>query len=77
MFIKNYSRYDYLYLIHEKSQSQDMFKNFKVKVENLLNKRIKIVKFNCDSEYYGIYDRSSEQHLGSFVRFLEEYSIVP
>ena len=36
-----YSRYDYLYQIHAKSQSLDVFKTFKVKVENQLNKRKK------------------------------------
>ena len=33
-FIDDYSRYDYLYLIHVKSQSLDVFKTFKVEVEN-------------------------------------------
>ena len=28
-FIDDYSRYDYLYFIYEKSQSLDVFKNFK------------------------------------------------
>ena len=40
-FIDDYSRYDYLYLIHEKSQSLDVFKNFKAEVENQLSKKIK------------------------------------
>jgi len=40
-FIDDYSRYAYFFLIHEKSQSLDVFKTFKVKVENQLNKRIK------------------------------------
>ena len=31
---EDYSRYGYLYLIHEKSQSLDTFKTFKVEVEN-------------------------------------------
>ena len=35
-FIDDYSHYDYLYLINEKSQSLDMFKNFKAEVENQL-----------------------------------------
>ena len=46
-FINDYSRYDYLYLIYEKSQSLDVFKNFKVEVENQLSKKIKVVKFDC------------------------------
>ena len=33
-FIDDYSRYGYLYLIHEKSESLDMFKIFRAKVEN-------------------------------------------
>ena len=40
-YIDNFSRYGYLCLIHEKSQSLEMFKSFKVEVENQLNKRIK------------------------------------
>ena len=33
-FIDDYSRYGYLYLIYEKSQSLDVFKSFKVDIEN-------------------------------------------
>ena len=33
-FIDDFSRYGYLYLIHEKSQSLDVFKNYKAEVEN-------------------------------------------
>jgi len=33
-FIDDYSRYGYLYLLHEKSQSLDMFKIYEVEVEN-------------------------------------------
>jgi len=33
-FIDDYSRYSYLFLIHEKSQSLDVFKSFKAEVEN-------------------------------------------
>ena len=40
-FINGYSRYSYLDLIHEKSQSLNVFKTFKVEVKNKLNKRIK------------------------------------
>jgi hypothetical protein len=32
-FIDNYSRYDYIYLIKEKTQVFDTFKSFKSKVE--------------------------------------------
>ena len=55
-FIHDYSRYGYVYLIHEKSQSLDVFKTFKVEVENQLNKRIKSVRFDHGGEYYGRFD---------------------
>ncbi|KAI9185891.1 hypothetical protein LWI28_011651 [Acer negundo] len=73
----DYSHYGYLFLIHEKSQSLDVFKAFKAEVENQLNKRIKSVKSDRGGEYYGRYDSSGEQHPGPFAKFLEECGIVP
>ena len=52
-FIDGYSRYGYLYLIHEKSQSLDIFKTFKAEVELQLGKKIKAVKSYHGGEYYG------------------------
>ncbi|RVW93240.1 Retrovirus-related Pol polyprotein from transposon TNT 1-94 [Vitis vinifera] len=57
-FIDDYSRYGYLFLIHEKSQSLDVFKTFKAEVELQLNKRIKSVRSDRGGEYYGRYDGS-------------------
>jgi len=57
-FMDDYSRYGYLYLIHEKSQPLDMFKIFKAEVENQLNIRIKAVRFDRVGEYYDRYDGS-------------------
>jgi len=76
-FIDDYSRYAYLFLIHEKSQSLDVFKSFKVEVGNQLNKRIKFVRSDRGGEYYGRYDGSGEQRPGPFARYLEECGIVP
>ncbi|KAL5856862.1 hypothetical protein ACOSQ3_004320 [Xanthoceras sorbifolium] len=76
-FINGYSRYGYLYLIHEKSQSLDMFKAFKAEVDNQLNKRIKSIRSNRGSDYYGRYDGLGEQRPRPFVKFLEECRIVP
>ncbi|KAK9714501.1 hypothetical protein RND81_06G099300 [Saponaria officinalis] len=59
-FIDDYSRFGYLYLIHEKSESLDMFKAFKAEVELQLNKRIKVVRSDRGGEYYGRYDGSEE-----------------
>jgi len=55
-FTDDYSRYRYLYLIHEKSQSLDMFKIYKAEVENQQNRKIKTVRTDHDDEYYGRYD---------------------
>ena len=59
------------------SQSLDVFKKFKVEVENQLNKRIKSVKSDRGGEYYGRYDSLGEQRPGPFARYLEECGIVP
>ena len=76
-FIDDYSRYGYLYLIHEKSQSLDVFKASKAEVENQLGTKIKAVKSDRGGEYYGRYDGSGEQRPGPFAKFLEECGIVP
>ncbi|KAK7341990.1 hypothetical protein VNO80_24931 [Phaseolus coccineus] len=76
-FIDDYSRYGYLYLIHEKFQSLDVFKSFKAEVELQLGKKIKAVKSNHGGEYYGRYNGSREQRLGPFALFLNECGIVP
>ena len=55
----------------------DVFKNYKVEVENQLNKRIKSVRSDYGREYYGRYDRSGEQRPWPFAKFLDECSIVP
>ncbi|KAL4282801.1 hypothetical protein GQ457_16G019510 [Hibiscus cannabinus] len=73
----DYSRYGYLYLIHEKSQSLDVFKSYKAEVENQHNKRIKKVRSDHGGEYYGRYDGSCEQSPEPFAKFLEECGIVP
>ena len=74
-FIDDFSRYGYLF--HEKFQSLEVFKSFKVEVENQLNKRIKNIISDRGGEYNGKYDGSGEQHLGPFAKFLEECDIVP
>ena len=58
-FTDDYSRYGYLYLIHEKFQSLDMFKIYKAEVENQQNRKVKAVRSDRGGEYYGRYDGSS------------------
>jgi len=76
-FIDDYSRYGYLYLIHEKSQSLDVFKSFKAEVKLQLEKKIKVVKSDRGGEYYGRYDGLGEPCPGPFALFLKECGIVP
>ncbi|RDX91631.1 hypothetical protein CR513_26368, partial [Mucuna pruriens] len=49
----DYSRYGYLYLIHEKSQSLNVFKSFKAEVELQLRKKIKAVKYDRGESLWG------------------------
>ena len=57
-FIDDFSRFGYVELIHEKSDSLNMFKAFKAKVELQLGKPIKAVKSDRGGEYYGRYDET-------------------
>ena len=76
-FINDFCRYGYLYLIHDKSQSLDVFRNYKAEVQNQLNKMIKSVKFDHGGEYYDRYDGLGEQSRTPFAKFLEECGIIP
>lgn len=40
-FIDDYSRFTWIYFLSAKSQALDVFKEFKLKVENQLNRKIK------------------------------------
>ena len=75
-FIDDFFRYGYIRLPYKKSLSLDILKNFKAEVENQLSKRIKSVRSNCGSKYYGKHDGSGEQRLGQFAKFIKEYSII-
>ena len=76
-FTNDYSRYGYIYLIRDKSESLDTFKIFKAEVENQINKKIKGVRSDRGGEFYGRNDASGEQRPVSFVRYLEQSGIVP
>ena len=66
----------YLYLIHEKSESLNKFKDFKTEVEKQLGKPIKIVRSDRGGEYYGRYTENG-QIFGPFALFLKEHGILP
>ena len=76
-FTNDYSRYGYIYLIRDKSESLDTFEIFEVEVENQLNKRIKGVRSDRGGEWYERNHAFGEQCPGSFARYLEQSGIVP
>ncbi|KAA0043002.1 gag/pol protein [Cucumis melo var. makuwa] len=45
------AKYDYLYLMEHKSEALEKFKEYKAEVENLLSKKIKILRFDRGGEY--------------------------
>ncbi|KAA0031662.1 gag/pol protein [Cucumis melo var. makuwa] len=47
----DYSRYGYLYLMEHKSEALEKFKKYKAEVENLLSKKIKILRSDRGGEY--------------------------
>jgi hypothetical protein len=50
-FTDDFSRYDYIYPIKERSEDLDKFKIFKVEVENQHDIKIKIVRSDSGGEY--------------------------
>lgn len=75
-FINDFSRYGYVFLLHEKSEALKAFKVYKAEVKNQLDRKIKIVmRFNRGDEYYGRYDESS-YNLGPFVKFFEQHDDI-
>ncbi|RVW49121.1 Retrovirus-related Pol polyprotein from transposon TNT 1-94 [Vitis vinifera] len=69
-FIDDFSRYMYLYILHNKNEALDAFKVFKAEVEKQYGKQIKIVRSDRGGEYYGRYleDGQSPGHLRSFFK---------
>ncbi|KAL2327971.1 hypothetical protein Fmac_021398 [Flemingia macrophylla] len=73
-FIDDYSRYCYIYLLHEKSQSMNVIEVFINEVERQLDRKVKIVRSDRGGEYYGKTDESG-QCPGPFAKFLESRGI--
>ncbi|RVW89318.1 Retrovirus-related Pol polyprotein from transposon TNT 1-94 [Vitis vinifera] len=74
-FIDYYSRYMYIYLLHNKNEALGAFKVFKAEVEKQCRKQIKIVRTDRGGEYYGRYTEDG-QTPGPFAKFLQEHGIV-
>ena len=73
-FIDDFSRYGYIYLLNEKSQSVDALEVYITEVERQLDRKVKIVRSDRGGEFYGRYDESG-QHPGPFAKFLEKHGI--
>ena len=65
-FTDDYSRFGYVYLMKQKSESFEKFKEFKAEVENQLGKCIKVIRSNRGGEYL----------LGDFKDYLTENGII-
>ena len=74
-YIDDYSRYMYLYLIKEKSESLTTFKDYKTEVEKQLDRQIKVVRSDRGGEYYGRHTNVG-QAPGPFYEFCKAQGIV-
>ena len=73
-FIDDFSRYGYIYLLHEKSQSVNALEVFINEVERQLDKRMKIVRSDRGGECYGKHNEIG-QCPSPFAKFLEKRGI--
>ena len=62
-FINDFSRYCYICLLHEKSQSVDALELFINDVERQLDRKVKIIKSARGNEYYERYIENGECHV--------------
>lgn len=65
----------YIYLLHNKNESLNTFKTFKVEVDKQCGKQIMIVRSDRSGEYYDRYNKDG-QVSSTFVKFLQEHGIV-
>ncbi|GJX20765.1 retrotransposon protein, putative, ty1-copia subclass [Tanacetum coccineum] len=65
-FTDNFSRYGYVYLIKHKSDTFELFKRYQNKVENQLDRKIKVLQYDRGGEYLSI----------EFFDHLKNYGIV-
>ena len=68
-FIDDFSRYDYVFFIKEKSYALEMLKVFRTEVEKQSGKVIKIVRFDSGDEFYGKHGDAGQQN-EPFARYL-------
>ena len=74
-FIDDYSRYCYVFLLHEKSQSVDAVQVFIAEAERQTKEKVKIIRSDRGGEFYGRYDETG-QHPGPFAKLLQKLGII-
>ena len=65
-FTNDYSRFDYMYLMKQKSEAFEKFKEFRDEVENQLGKHIKAIRSDHGGKYL----------FGDFKDYLTENGII-
>ena len=73
-FTDDFSRYGYVYTLHEKSQSVNVLEIFINEVERQHGKKVIAVRSDRGGEYYGRYTESGRCP-GPFAKFLEDRGI--
>jgi len=68
------SPYGWIYLLRERTESLDSFKELKVVLELKINTRIKCVHSKRDGEFHERYDETGKNSR-PFARFLQECGI--
>ncbi|RVX03485.1 Retrovirus-related Pol polyprotein from transposon TNT 1-94 [Vitis vinifera] len=78
-FINDYSRYMYIYLLHNKNEALGAFKVFKAEAEKQCGKQIKMVRTDRGGEYYGRYteDRQAPVLLRMYILNRVPTKVVP
>nr|KYP35839.1 Retrovirus-related Pol polyprotein from transposon TNT 1-94 [Cajanus cajan] len=74
IFINDYSRYGYVYLLLEKSQAVGALEIYLDEVERKLDKRVKVVRSHRGGEYYGRYNETG-QYPCPFAKILQKRGI--
>lgn len=75
-FIDAYSRYAYVYLLHNKLEALETFQTYQTEVEKELDRKITVVRSDRGGEDFGRMDRDGGNH-GPFAEYLKEQGIVP
>jgi hypothetical protein len=60
--MNDYTRYYYIYLLRSKDEALEMLKYYKNKVENQLDKKIKVIRSDKCGKYEASFDKFCSQN---------------